>query len=177
MSWSMYGDYDSAPWRLPPWQRSAFVQMQRMQQLGWGANRAPPESNIALHTHFPGHKQGMAPFSCPPWVCPNAKCKAVNNTGKPKLLECRLCAEPRPLATTLWDLEDYGGPGLAAAKGMMAEGRRAKGAGKGQSASPQPAAPPGAQPKAQAKPATKQPPATTPAPPVAKGRVKGNQQE
>jgi hypothetical protein len=138
MSWRLYGDYDSgqAPWRLPPWQRSAFLQMQHMQQLGWGASRAPQETNLALHTHFPGHKQGMAPFACPPRVCPNAKCKAVNNTGKPKLLECRLCAEPRPLATTLWALEDYGGPGLAEAKRMMAKGSRVKGAGKGAPGAP-----------------------------------------
>ena len=70
------------------------------------------------------------------WVCPNAKCKAVNNTGKPKLLECRLCAEPRPLATTLWALEDYRGPGLAEAKRMMAKGSRVKGAGKGAPGAP-----------------------------------------
>ena len=132
MSWSQYGDYDSASWygHWPP--PSAFIQFQRMQAQAQQMGRRPAtEADFATHAHFPGHKQGMAPYTCPPWTCTNKLCKAVNDTGKPKLLECRLCAEPRPLATTLWALEHFGGPGLATAKRMMAEGRRAKGAGKG----------------------------------------------
>lgn len=174
MSWSPYGDYDSASWygHWPP--PSAFIQYQRMQaqaqQLG---HRPPSEAEFATHAHFPGHKQGMAPYTCPPWTCTNKLCKAVNDTGKPKLLECRLCAEPRPLATTLWALEHFGGPGLATAKRMMAEGRRVKGWGKGQQAQPSALSspPPGAQPKAKAAPpATPATPAAT-----AKGKGKGKQ--
>ena len=99
---------------------SPFVMHQRWEQDQW--QRQIQDQGMMEYsgqTQFPGFKSGMMPGTCPPWVCTNTECKARNDTGKPKPKEtsptkycCYLCAEPRPVSTTLWALPIFGGPGI-----------------------------------------------------------------
>ena len=90
------GDFDSGFGAMYGYQPSAFLQHMQWEANNWGkggAKGGPPKNTAwEMENLFPGHREGMMVGSCPAWICTNKKCKAVNVTGKPKQLHCRLCA-------------------------------------------------------------------------------------
>ena len=129
---------------------SPFVQMQRWQQAQqWGPpNRKKQGSDKQFWAEqFPGYKVDMVPGTCPSWTCTNKACKVVCTTAKPKPkttsptgYQCHLCGEPRPISTTWWALEVFGGPGLRQQKYLDQQAKNKKQVGAPAAAAPAPAA-------------------------------------